>query len=485
MAAGQERQEPETFAQEVQEGKDLDTQDLLDDLSIEGLERINQLNSQLARIITEIYKPLSFPHFTQTITEMQKPAREMLDTVNSFADGSMEDINNITNSKKWKDLQEAAAHLSEALEQKRKEWEIIEPFLLKEIKKPEYGGKSIGELEFNSVDLDTGEIIEGSLWDKALTAAINAMQKQTEREKRQLLSVLAKKNIAAIKRTTDRVSNAAFDIYSLEQNGQMYFAEIYTGGKRESEPLSVYYCINYNSSSAEPIGYVAKHLLEVAYSTAQMQDGFAAWQDIFENLGNKGRISADKREEWKKIFLTMRHADVTIHNANEVNKSNYDYISEINVPFLMTIPLKGKRKGQDIEGIYIKPGYKPPLFEFAEQHGKEITKVPIGVYQVPGLQLTEDNARLHDYLISIVAAMKKNRISTRITYTKIFERIHIDGKSGRDRVARNRADKKITRIFDAFMKCNWIAGYERALSAKDEYCIDVSLCDAPGIEQAD
>ncbi len=484
MAAGQERQEPEIFAQEVQEDKTIDTQDLLDDLNIKGLERINQLNSQLAKIITEIYKPLSFPHFTQTITEMQKPAREMLNTVNSFADGSIEDINNITNSKQWEDLQEAAAHLSEALEQKRKEWEIIEPFLLEEIKKPEYGGGTIADLEFRSVDFDTGEIIKGSLWDKALTAAIEAMEAQTRQIERQLPSSFARKNITSIKRTTDRVSSHfAFDILNLEKDGQMHFAEIRTG-KDVANPLSVYYCIDYNNSNTEPIGYVAKHLLEVAYSTAQLQGGFVAWQDIFENLGKSGRITKGTRDEWKKLFLTMRHADITINNINEVKDPNchYEYI-EINEPFFLSYPIKGKRKGQVIDGICINPNYKPPLFRFAEKHGKQITRVPIGVYQVPGLQLTEDNAKLHDYLISKVAAMIKREIVCRLTYSTIFEAIHIDGQSERERKARERTKPKIIRIFEAFKKCNWITDYKSTLSAKSDFCIDVMLKEVERIEK--
>lgn len=277
MAAGQERQEPETFAQEVQEDK----QDIAPELNREALESIRQLNSQLAELITEIYKPLKFPAFTETIKEMQKPAREMLNTVNSFADGSIEDINNFTHSKQWEDLQEAAAHLSEALEQKRKEWEIIEPFLLEEIKKPEYEGKSIGELEFISM-YENGSIIKGSLWDKALNAAISAMEEQAGQIERQLPSSFARKSITSIKRTTDRVTNYfAFDDLNLEKNGQMRFAEIRTG-KDVVNPLSVYYCIDYNNSNSEPIGYVAKHLLEVAYSTAQLQGGFVAWQDILK-----------------------------------------------------------------------------------------------------------------------------------------------------------------------------------------------------------
>ena len=479
MAAGQERQEPETFAQEVQEGK----LDIAPELNREALESIGQLNSQLAELITEIYKPLKFPAFTESIRDMQKPAREMLNTVNSFADGNIKDINKFTHSKQWEDLQEAAAHLSEALEQKQKEWEIIEPFLLEEIKKPEYEGKSIGELEFMSM-CENGDIVKGSLWDKALTAAIAAMEEQADQVERQLPSSFARKNITAIKRATDRGSSLfLFDAFQLEKDGQMHFTEVRTG-KDTVDPISVYYCIDYNNSSAEPLGYVAKHLLEVAYSTAQTQGGFVAWQDIFENLGKSGRITKDTRNEWKKLFLTMRHADIIINNANEIKDPNcrYEYI-EINEPFFLSYPIKGKRKGQVIDGICINPHYKPPIFRFAEKHGRQITRVPIGVYQVPGLQLTEDNARLHDYLISKVAAMIKREIVNRITYSTIFEAIHIDGQSERERKARERAKPKIIRIFEAFKKCNWIIDYKSTLSAKSDFCIDVILKEPEKIEK--
>lgn len=479
MAAGQERQEPETFTQEVQE----DNTDLAPELNIEGLERIRQLNSQLAELITEIYKPLKFPNFSETIKEMQKPAREMLHTVNSIANGNIKDIGNFAHSEQWGELEKAAAHLSEALEKKRKEWELIEPFLLEEIKKPEYAGKDIAELEYMSMSVN-GDIIKGSLWDKALTAAIAAMEEQAGQVERQLPSSFARKNITAIKRTTDRGSSLfLFDDFSLEKDGQMHFAEVRTG-KDIANPISVYYCIDYNNSSTEPLGYVAKHLLEVAYSTAQIQGGFVAWQDIFENLGKSGRITKDTRNEWKKLFLTMRHADIIINNANEVKDPNchYEYI-EINEPFFLSYPIKGKRKGQIIDGICINPHYKPPIFRFAEKHGRQITRVPIGVYQVPGLQLTEDNARLHDYLISKVAAMIKREIVNRITYSTIFEAIHIDGQSERERKARERAKPKIIKIFEAFKKCNWIADYKSALSAKSDFCIDVVLKEVEKIEK--
>ncbi len=75
-------------------------------------------------------------------------------------------------------LQKSIRPLAEAIKEMlpaMEEFYALEPYILEELRKPEYRGLTIADIIEESCDSE-GETIEGSLWDQALNAAIEARE---------------------------------------------------------------------------------------------------------------------------------------------------------------------------------------------------------------------------------------------------------------------------------------------------------------------
>lgn len=453
MAAGQERQEPEEITQEVQEDKTIDTQDLPEDLSVEGLERIRQLSGQLAELITEIYKPLKFPLFSDTIKEMQKPAREMLHTVNSFADGSIKDIGNFAHSEQWGELEKAAAHLSEALEKKRREWELIEPFLLEEIKKPEYDGKDIGQLEYMSMSIN-GDIIKGSLWDKALTAAAEAMEKQAGKVEKQLPSVTMIRT-DSVEYPVDKInSNIWYDLFKEDTGGQLCFAVQKKGAK---EKIPIVYSIDFDALDegmkiTKKLTQFDKRVYIAISALFNEGNKVISLTQIHRTMGNEKRPNKEQLEKINNSITKMTGARITLDNSKEV-KAKYGYDKFIYDGSLLPLERGAAVVNGQLADAAIHIFREPPAMSFAKQR-KQITTLDIKLLQSP-LNKTESNLLIDDYLIERIARAKRGSGNAeKILYKTLYEKAGIKTAKQKQRTA-----DKIKSYLEHYQKCGFITKY--------------------------
>lgn len=471
----------------------------------ENSEHIKQLNSQLAEQLVKIQELLKSPNPWKA---MQSPAKEMLHIINSFADNDIQDTNNFTQSEQWEDLENAVTNLDKILKLKQKEWELIKPFLLEEIKKPEYSGKSISELECQGIDKN-GSLIKDSLWDKALTAVTSTI-KQSEQIINNIPAWLIKgitsNDIEETARLLPSLQSIIPKFHTMPNNSLMNtlqqkpaigagaFDMIISKGTKNRKEITAYTIINYESEDSKIINTNNK----LSEYERQVSDAIISlWEQAKENgvppmlsidmIYRAMPGSGDKASEQQKEIITqtiekLRRLHIFIDATEEMQKRGIignDKEFTFNNFYLTAtqVNCRIKNGGQTISAYLIES--EPIVLRYAKITKQIITipaeyiaikKVKKGIISNESITMNPDRQAMSGYLIRQIGWMKhdiNNKVtnprSNIISFNTLFRETDTCTES-RMQLGRNK--DFIFSVLDYEVAVGYICGYEKQIKGR-------------------
>lgn len=468
-------------------------------LDTENSEQFNQLSNQLTEQIAEIYKLLKLPN---AIEAMQTPTKEMLRIMNCYA------RNNFTQSEQWKNLEDAVIHLDKILEQKRKEWELIEPFLLEEIKKPEYNGKSIYKLECQGMD-ENGSIIKDSLWNKALTAATAAM-KQSEQIINDLpawsIKGITSNDIEETARLLPSLQSVIPKSHTMPNNSLMNtlqqkpainagaFDMIVSKETKNRKEITAYTIINYESEDSE----IASTNNKLSEYERQVSDAIISlWEQaktdnllpvftidmIFRAMPGSGKnASTQQREAITQTIEKLRRLHIFIDATEEMQKrgiikDNEEFTLDSFYLTATQAKYRIKNGGQTISAYLIES--EPIVLRYAKKTKQIITipseyiaikKVKKGIISSESITMSSDRQAMSGYLIRQIGWMKHdinskatNPRSNIILFDTLFKETDTHTEN-RMQLGRNK--DFIFSVLDYEVAVGYICGYEKQMKGR-------------------
>lgn len=178
---------------------------------------------------------------------------------------------------------------------------------------------------------------------------------------------------------------------------------------------------------------------------------------LYSEMGNKDRPNKQDLERLLQKLEEMRHIDITIDNAQEVEDAKYNYPHFTYRGSLLPFEIiTAEINGQVVEGA-IHPLRTPPMMQFAKER-KQISEVPKDVLRFD-LPKTEANLSLAGYLIKTICRMKNDTSDTnhKLKLDTIYENCNMNTRAKRNQ--RMNAPKKIARLLNYWQSIGWIKGY--------------------------
>lgn len=390
--------------------------------------------------------------------------REMLANISEQVAPVLQNVTqavaNIVNSDVYKGIGDAMRYLvdnSDAIQQKLQEWQQLEPFLEAELKKPEYNGITIDEL-FNEAETDeNGDIIAGSLLDKALTAAKAAMLAQK-------LPIVTVDKVNALDYPLDKINNNIWKLLKdADKNGQITqtFAVEKRGSRREA---NISYSIDFNALEQETGVTITKQLTafdkRVYIAVGALYDngfGVLSVAQIYTTMGNTGRPNANDIKKINDSLTKMQAAHIFLSNEHEAETAKYKYDKFVYDASLLPMErISAVINGQTTDTA-IHLFREPPLITFARER-KQITTISRHLLESP-LSKTDANLLIDDYLIERISSIKnaRGKLGNKILYATIYEECRITSK-----MQRSRAPEKIRKYLTHYKECKFIKDYKEA-----------------------
>jgi len=259
----------------------------------------------------------------------------------------------------------------------------------------------------------------------------------------------------------DKINKNVWDDLSnlpKNNNGQIVFATEKRGSDKEANVL---YSINFEDIEGLKITKkltVYDKWVYMGVNACFCNTGeYMTVRQIFNAMGGKGNPAGYQRKKINASLTKMRTAIIFLSNTFEtpVNKGYSEFVYDgALLPFDR---ITGKINGVDADNLIYVRG-EPPLFSFARQR-KQITTIKRQCLEIP-LDQSESNLQIADYLIDRIASMKRNPLlSKKILFSTVYEKCKINGKSDKDRKARNRTPKKITDCLEHFKEQEYIKDF--------------------------
>lgn len=337
---------------------------------------------------------------------------------------------------------------SEGLKQRLHEWELLQPYLEEELKKPEYGGKTISDLLESDYKDENGEIIEGSLFEKALNAAKAAML-----DSKQLPVLYVNSKIASVDYPLDKINaNVWQALTQADKNGQISMLPFAMEKRGSKVELTAYYSIDFAALEEEAGVTITKHLTKFdkrvyIAAGALFNNGFETFTiaQIYTAMGNTGRPNSTTAKKINDSLTKMQAAHIYLDNSNESKVYKYDKFV-YDASLLPMERITAVMNGQEVTAIRLFR--EPPLITFARER-KQITTISRKLLESP-LSKTEANLTIEDYLLERISHIKskRNKANNKMLYKTIYEECGITS-----RMERSRAPEKINRLLE-FYKTN-------------------------------
>lgn len=415
-------------------------------------ERLNatleQLRTDIKQYAASLLNTEGMRAIIDTLNDVVTPlVTTVANTVSSIVDSDA--YKGITNSMRY------IVEHNEELQQRVQEWERLEPYIIEEIKKPEYGGKTLDEI-FNISEVDeNGEYTENSLISKAIEAARAAMIAQK-------LPIITVDKINALDYPLDKINNNIWKLLKdADKNGQITvtFAMEKKGGRKEA---NVTYSINFDALEQQTGVTITKKLttfdkrVYIAVG-ALYNNGFEVLSvaQIYNAMGNTGRPSAADIKKINDSLTKMQAAHIFLSNEHEVEIAKYRYDKFVYDASLLPMErISAIINGQTVDSA-IHLFREPPLISFARDR-KQITTISRRLLESP-LSKTDANLLIDDYLIERISSMKnaRGKLGNKILYATIYEECRISSK-----MQRSRAPEKIRKYLSHYKECKFIKDYK-------------------------
>ena len=331
---------------------------------------------------------------------------------------------------------------------KQKEDEKLKPFIAKELAKPEYGGQSIDDL-FDTAETDEdGNILDTSLYARAMAAARAALNlPQVNNHKlTKYLYPLDKANTNMWNRNGGK-RRLEFDFTPEDQKE-----------KYKDEPLITPMVFDYDKlKKTFPTvkGELTPYDKRVYFAAGSLWNNgttHMTYQDIYHAMGNRSKISGNDLKRIHESLKKMSALPITIDNKREAEAlGGYPHFEYFGV----LLPLEGAKviiKGNITEAA-VHLFREPPLLTFARERNN-LTTIKAELLQAP-LNKTDENLRIEDYLLYRIARAKNKRKMETILFSTLYENTNITGK-----MQKKRAREKINSYLSYYQEKRYIKRYE-------------------------
>lgn len=451
MATGQERQEPETFTQEVQEGKEAAGRHIH---SIRIASSIDPEKAWLYDLNKDNFDKLTPEQQKEWIAHQQESIKHLPEAIERIKKSLSQIINIIHegNRAAWEyskiAISQAAGEIGELTDKMNKleQIEQLEPFIVAELKKPEYKGLEIADL-LEDLAGERKEPIPGELWEKILTAASGA--------DKTLLPSVTMIRTDSVEYPVDKInSNIWYDLFKEDTGGQLCFAVQKKGAK---EKIPIVYSIDFDALDegmkiTKKLTQFDKRVYIAISALFNEGNKVISLTQIHRTIGNEKRPSKEQLEKINNSITKMTGARITLDNSKEV-KANYGYDKFIYDGSLLPLERGAAVVNGQLADAAIHIFREPPAMSFAKQR-KQITTLDIKLLQSP-LNKTESNLLIDDYLIERIARAKRgNGHDEKILYKTLYEKAGIKTAKQKQRTA-----DKIKSYLEHYQKCGFITKY--------------------------
>lgn len=340
---------------------------------------------------------------------------------------------NVVNSDLFKGFNDSLKYLtehSEEIKQRLQEWEALQPYLEEELKKPEYGGKTIHDLLEQDYKDENGNIINDSLLEKAVEAARAAMITKK-------LPQIQYNDTDRIKTSTDKFSNLFFSLYAPQPKGMIEGQRSFIPVRYESEgakkDITLFYDYTFNEAIIHKYD-LSKQFTDEAFFVASIIDNLydegnttVSLTKMWHEMGNSGSPSTDALTELNKILQlglsTIIEADISEVQTGwglTDKKTTKNLISPV-MP-IQILEEKFNANGKTANAIINITGHTPfYLVGYPIDHYTTWSKDILRLYK--GRRTARYYSVLR-YLISNIGWLRnpKSKRSNKLTYKDLYEK---------------------------------------------------------------
>lgn len=400
---------------------------------------------------------------TETVQRTITPITgEVARTIAPFTEAT-KFIRDFFNSEEWQNFRDAWAKLAEDAPEFLEDAKVwagyaedineLKQELEEELKKPEYGGKTIFELWDDAED-ENGGMLAGSLFEQAMTAARAA--RTTD------IKTATIRPAEKIDFPLDKINSKAWKLLEQDTSGQIAFNMAKRGSKQD---LPVYYAINFDDLGNDI--KITKRLLpfdkRVYIAIAALfnaGNNVITLAQIYKHMGYKGKAGASDLGKINKSILKMLGAQIYLSNELEANQykgySRFIYRGSL-------LPLETSEV-YNIQGALTDAAIhifrEPPLITFARQR-KQITTVNLKLLQSP-INKTDANLLIDDYLIERISKAKNGKgRKCRILFKTLYDHVGIPDKpkTNTEKQQKKRAPEKVEKYLKHYQKEEFIKSF--------------------------
>lgn len=340
-----------------------------------------------------------------------------------------------------------AAH--ELVEQIRE----LQPYIEKELSKPEYEGMTFDEL-IKTTDADQ---TADSLFSKVLEAARAARDAEAVKEEIPHATITKARTIEY---PLDKPNQIIWNLLEKDTKGQVTFNMAKNGSRKQ---ILTYYSINFDGLSDIQI---TKRLLPfdkrvyIAVSALfNAGNNVITLSQIYYAMGYTGRPGTTDLEKINDAITKMTTARIYFDNQQEAEK--YKYIHFKYDGSLLPLERGTVIVNGQLADAAIKIFREPPLITFAKQR-QQITTFDVKLLQSP-ISKTDANLSIEDYLIERISREKnrKGAHSCRILFKTLYVHAGIADKpkTNTEKQQKKRAPEKIKKYLTYYQEQEFISRF--------------------------
>lgn len=324
----------------------------------------------------------------------------------------------------------------------------LQPYIKKELEKPEYNGRDFESIMGNYDPLEPAEAAQDPTTE--LYRLMTAARK------------MAAENInVTVKKTKTQK-------YPVDKYNRMFWNGIIDGNTKSGFDMKppmgaiVMYRVNFddlpdNVNFSKDITPFDKQVYTTAGSILWAGNQITTITQIYYQMGYRGKPAKKTLERIHESIEKMRFTHLWIDNDEETGKlkkrTHYHYDGYLLPAEIVTATVNGKLTDEAIH--FLKTDL--PLMAFAAERG-EITTITQELRQLP-ISMTEKNLALHDELytrLSIEKNRKKKDKQCRMLLDTIYENM---GLTADQKVQRSRVKKNIIALLDHYKNNQFISRY--------------------------
>lgn len=322
------------------------------------------------------------------------------------------------------------------------EIEELEPFLSAELKKPEYGGIPIANMECTPAQLLELRRDPNSFYTKAVEAARAAKESAhigTAKSAKKIDFPLDKPNANLWKLLDEGSRQITFDMLP----------------KKKAREAYIFYSIDFDALTGAAITKKLRPFDKLVYtaisSLFNAGNNVVSLSQIYYAMGYKGTPGAGDRAKINDSITKMNSAKITLDTTKEhavlKNMPLYKYDGQLLPMERVTALINGK-----ISEAAIHIFREPPLITFAKER-KQITTIDVELLQSP-LSKTDTNIQIQDYLLERISREKHKGKTCTILLETLYRETNTTTKK-----QKQRATPKITILLEYFQEKKFIKGY--------------------------